>query len=228
VQLCIHGRPDLAGPLCHVVLDPHGTCHLVAAGRANHAGAGGWKGLSGNSTVFGIEAVHDGSSRTPWPEEQLAAYVVAAGALARMAGFGPGAICAHREWAPRRKVDPVGVDMDRFRDDVARYLRQAPRPATVTDNPPAPKGVAPMYDPPIGPVAAVWQREGTNDVIAAITPDGLVYAWGTRWAGNVAGKPYWGPRKAAAIGARPDGQPGYRITATSSEAYDLPDGLDAL
>jgi GH25 family lysozyme M1 (1,4-beta-N-acetylmuramidase) len=99
----------------------------------------------------------------------------------------------------------------------------------LTSNTPTIQAVKPMYDPPIGPIAAVWQRDGTGDVIAAVSPAGAVYAWGVKWMGNTAGKDYWGNRQAAAIGPRPDGvMPGYRITATSGENYDLPDGLDKL
>lgn len=89
----------------------------------------------------------------------------------------------------------------------------------------APKGVAPMYSPPIGPIAAAW-LDDQGHVISAISPAGEVF-WG-KWWGNVAGKPYWGNRSAALIGARPDGQPGYRITSTDGATYDLPDGIDKL
>lgn len=92
--------------------------------------------------------------------------------------------------------------------------------------PPIPdRKVTPMYSPPLGPFAAAW-LDDHGRVISAVTPDGRVY-WG-KWWGNVAGKPYWGNRVAADIGARPDGQDGYRITATSGELYDLPDGYDQL
>lgn len=85
--------------------------------------------------------------------------------------------------------------------------------------------VKPMYDPPVGPFAAAWLDE-QGRVISAITPKGEVY-WG-KWYGNVAGKPYWNNRTVALIGARPDAQSGYRITATDGAFYDLPDGLDKL
>lgn len=97
-----------------------------------------------------------------------------------------------------------------------------------------PKELRPMYDPPLGPIAAVWQEEGTGKVFAAISPDGAVYAWANgpgnsrAWYGNTAGKPYWGTRKVALIGARDDGQEGYMITATDKAVYRLPDGLDSL
>lgn len=93
--------------------------------------------------------------------------------------------------------------------------------------PPPAQEVRPMYDPPIGPIAAVWQ-DPDGKVIAAISPAGDVFAWGCKWQGNTSGKPYWGNRQAAQIGARPDGAPGYRIVDTAGEHYDLPDGIDHL
>ena len=52
---CLFGRPkdNLPGPLCNVLQsrDPNGRDRalIIAAGRANHAGKGGWRGLAGNS-----------------------------------------------------------------------------------------------------------------------------------------------------------------------------------
>lgn len=87
--------------------------------------------------------------------------------------------------------------------------------------PAPPQGVTPMYDPPLGPIAAVWQDEGGR-VLAAVSPDGHVFAWGVPWVGNMAGQSWWGSRKAARIGARDDGREGYMVTATSGEKYRLP------
>jgi hypothetical protein len=220
VQLCINGRADLAGPLCHVVLDPEGTCHLIAAGRANHAGLGEWRGLtSGNASMWAIEAVNAGDGR--WPAEQLAAFVLASAALARFGGFGADMVAAHKEYAtPKgRKIDPAGIDMAWFRTRVDSWLDRWARS-------PEPKGVRPMHDPPLGPMAASWQDEAGR-VLAQVSPDGDVYAWAVPWSGNVRGKPYWGNRKVALIG--PPSRPGgvYDITATDGGTYTMPDGQDA-
>ena len=64
--VCINGRPGLPGPLCQIVLARSGTAHVIASGRANHAGLGGWRGLEGNTSVFGIEAENTGLGE-PWP-----------------------------------------------------------------------------------------------------------------------------------------------------------------
>jgi hypothetical protein len=221
VALCINGRSDLPGPLCHVVLAPDGTCHVVAAKKANHAGKGEWRGLTdGNGSFYGIEAIHNGNRATPWPAEQMAAFVLAAAALCHLGGFNAGMVAAHREYAlPKgRKPDPVGIDMNWFRGRVTSWLNRWARP-------PEPKGVRPMYEPPLGPIAAVWQ-DPEGRVLAAVSPEGDVYAWAVRWAGNVKGKAYWGDRRAALIG--PPSRPGgaYDVIATDGGTYTLPDGTD--
>lgn len=99
LNVCIHGRAGLAGPLCNVFLARDGTVYVVAAGRANHAGAGGWAGLAGNSAVYGLEAENDG--RQPWTATQLDLAARIASAL----GTATDKMCMHREWAPRRKPD---------------------------------------------------------------------------------------------------------------------------
>src|SRR5207237_1385622 len=40
LALCIQGRPDLSGPLCHVLLSRSGKAHVLAANITNHAGKG--------------------------------------------------------------------------------------------------------------------------------------------------------------------------------------------
>lgn len=160
VDLCVNGRAGLPGPLCQVVLDPAGTCHVIAAGRANHAGPGSWKGLTGNGTVLGIEAIHDGQPTTPWPAAQLAAYKQAAATIIRGLGVGPEMVCGHREWAPLRKVDPAGINLDVFRADVAALL--AP-----------PKEVKPMSNAPFASML-VHPAGGYLE----IGEDGGVFAWG--------------------------------------------------
>ena len=52
-----NGRSDLPGPLSQLGLGRDGTIYIVAAGRANHAGAGNWQGVTtGNSSFIGVEA----------------------------------------------------------------------------------------------------------------------------------------------------------------------------
>lgn len=128
-----NGRPDLAGPLCNVLLARNGDCWVVAAGRANHAGEGGFRGLTGNSSVLGIEAENNGIGE-PWPAHQIDAYLRLCAALCEGGGFTASTVCYHREWAPTRKIDPAGpgipADGNEWRARVALALAS---PAPLTD-----------------------------------------------------------------------------------------------
>jgi hypothetical protein len=121
LNVCINGRSDLPGPLCHIVLARSGTAHVIAAGRANHAGIGGWHGLVGNSSVIGIEAENTGRGE-PWPAVQVASYVTICAAICRHLGLGAEMVCGHKEWTPR-KIDPYGIEMKDFRKRVAAQLK---------------------------------------------------------------------------------------------------------
>ena len=139
--LLISGRPDLAGPLCNTALDATGKVWLVAAGRANHAGAGSWRGLVGNTTVWGTEAQNAGTGQE-WPDAQIDAYVRLSAALAEYFGFTADMVCRHAEWAPTRKIDPWGpwhdghrweLDADHYRDLVAHPTLEEDPLATLSD-----------------------------------------------------------------------------------------------
>lgn len=123
----VNGRSDLPGPLANFVLARDGQIAVIAAGRANHAGRGGWKGLSGNSSVWGCEAAHTGSSRDPWPEAQLVAYRALNLAAEIVTRYDRIMTCGHKEWAPTRKTDPVlavggHIDMPKHRQLMSSVL----------------------------------------------------------------------------------------------------------
>ncbi len=88
LRVVIDGRPDLPGPLCHVLVGRDLTCHVIASGVANHAGAGGWQGLSGNSSVVGVECENDGVSE-PWSDGMVDVMVRIAAACCQAGGFAP-------------------------------------------------------------------------------------------------------------------------------------------
>ncbi len=124
LNLLIHGRKDLSGPLCQLGLGRDGTYYIVAAGRANHAGAGNWEGVTkGNSSFIGIEAEHSGDPDDPWPDVQVEAYQRGVAAILKHIGATANMCCGHKEYAlPRgRKPDPT-FDMAEFRSAVADYL----------------------------------------------------------------------------------------------------------
>lgn len=134
LRICIEGRPDLPGPLCNVFLTRGGVAVVVAAGRANHAGSGGWKGLKGNSSVFGIEAENSGGGE--WTTEQRWSYPRINAALCKIIGVDASMVCGHNEWAPGRKIDPHDWPMPAMRAQTQAILNgsdgiPAPRPLDV-------------------------------------------------------------------------------------------------
>jgi hypothetical protein len=120
-SLLVGGHGSLSGPLANYQLDRDGDVIVIAGGRANHAGRGGWKGLTGNRSVIGIEAANLGNGE-PWPAAQVEAYDRLAAAVLDFLGQPAGMLCAHREWAPTRKVDPTGIYMPAMRSRVDRLL----------------------------------------------------------------------------------------------------------
>ena len=126
------GRTDLPAPLCQLALDRQGTVYVCAAGRSNHAGTSGGSGPiprgDGNALLVGIEAMNTGSEG--WTPQQYDAYVALCAALCRHYGWPASHVRAHKETSVTGKVDPSGrtphgpaFDMDRFRADVARLIR---------------------------------------------------------------------------------------------------------
>lgn len=118
--ICTYGRSDLPGPLCHVLLARNGDAYVVASGRANHAGSGGYRGLYGNTTVFGIEAENNGVGE-PWTQNQLRAYHKVCAAMLSGIGRDASWVCGHKEWTSR-KIDPAGINMNDFRVFVQQAL----------------------------------------------------------------------------------------------------------
>ncbi len=140
LDLLIRGRSDLAGPLAQLGLGRDGTFYVVAAGRANHAGAGSWEGITtGNSSFIGIEA--ENSGRDPWPDIQMDAYRRGVAAILKQIEAGASMCCGHKEYAlpAGRKPDP-SFDMALFRRGVSDLLAgktpPPPIPAKDDDNRP--------------------------------------------------------------------------------------------
>ncbi len=127
VQLCIDGRPDLAGPLCQAVIGYDGVVHLIAAGRANHAGqalaSGPNPGGDGNVLYIGFEWDYQGVEQHPSPEQYDAGLRATAAVLAHL-GRPHGAARGHKETSTTGKIDPGHVDMDQFRGGLAGIGQQ--------------------------------------------------------------------------------------------------------
>jgi len=122
LRILTDGRSGLPGPLAQLGLGRDGTYFIIAAGRANHAGAGTWKGATGNSQFIGIEAENRGVIGDAWPDVQMDAYRRGAAALLAKIGADADMCCGHKEYAPGRKIDPL-FDMDQFRSSVRDIMR---------------------------------------------------------------------------------------------------------
>lgn len=128
LRIVVEGRSDLSPPLCNVLQARDDTCYLIAAGRANHAGAGSWKGLSGNSKVWGLEVEHVGTAVEPFPPHRYETTIKIHTAFARCSKFKAEMVAQHYEWAGPRKPDffKGAIDPNRFRSDIAARLAGAP------------------------------------------------------------------------------------------------------
>lgn len=132
MNTCIYGRAgEVPGPLCNVLqgrdpVDPmHDPVYVIAAGRANHAGTGGWRGLVGNSSVHGLEVEHPGTGAVPRDRLEVSARIHAAFLEAPGSSRDARYTCQHKEWAPARKIDffnLVPFTNDSFRDRVAYWI----------------------------------------------------------------------------------------------------------
>jgi hypothetical protein len=153
VRVVRDGRADLPGPLSQLVLAEDGTFHVIAAGRANHAGRSAWQGYTDlNDDMIGIEADNDGDGRDIWEQAQIRAAARGSAALATHFGFSPIMIAGHKEIAlPRgRKIDPT-YDMPSFRALVAEIMDDLASPAG--ELPPKPVAI-----PTVDPRRAMLQR----------------------------------------------------------------------
>lgn len=147
-----NGRPGLSGPLCNVYIDRNNVCYVVAAGRANHAGSGDWSGLSGNSSVYGIEHENVGTSAEPWTTAQLFTHGIVAAALIE-GRADSSKVCMHKEWTSR-KIDMhsvLGGDMRKLVSALHAQWKQQqnPTPPAVKDPEGFRKALAAIYGPKV-------------------------------------------------------------------------------
>ncbi|UVK62562.1 endolysin [Arthrobacter phage TaylorSipht] len=131
VQMCIDGRPDVAGPLCNIVFGRNGTVYLVAAGLANHAGAGEAPNIPrdlGNYYLIGIEMESSGVAPWDWTPDQLRVAPFLGAALEReYLGHLPPDLrlqLGHLEYSSQGKIDPAGWPggMDGLRASINKVL----------------------------------------------------------------------------------------------------------
>lgn len=129
LETVLRGRAGLPGPLCHVLVDRTGACHVLASGRANHAGearaSGPMPAGDGNTAYVGIEidyAPQEPFGQQPTADQGLAAVAAAAAIVSRL-GNGADRVRYHSETSTAGKWDPGNtVDADEFRTRVDAEL----------------------------------------------------------------------------------------------------------
>mgnify|MGYP000882814736 FL=1 len=122
--ICINGRSDVPGPLCNGLLGRDRKLRLISAGRANHAGRGGTRGLSGNSEVWGLEVEHVGTAAEAIDPKLIDVAARCHAAAALTYGFDENTVVQHWEWTTR-KIDfrKGALSPDQFRAAVDRHMR---------------------------------------------------------------------------------------------------------
>jgi hypothetical protein len=130
LKMCVTGRQDLPGPLCHVVIGYDGMCHVIAAGRANHAGqakaSGPMPAGDGNALYVGFEIDYDGTQKMS--QAQYDAAVRAGAAVCRKLGKSANNCRGHKETSVTGKWDPGGASLDDMRTGVNARLAPKPPP----------------------------------------------------------------------------------------------------
>lgn len=124
-SVLINGRPDLEGPLCHVGIGYDGVCHVIAAGRANHAGAcSGWGPFTssedGNTQLVGFEIDYDGTQAMS--AAQFDAATRCSAAVLKRLGHDEEWAARHEETSTTGKWDTGGVTGEELRGAIRSYL----------------------------------------------------------------------------------------------------------
>lgn len=108
------------------MLGRSGAVYVVAAGLANHAGAGYVPGVPqdmGNYYLLGTEMESDGVSND-WTEAQLRVMPHLGAAIEEAYGAGNRGFIqvGHREYSSQGKIDPSFIDLDELRDNINSLL----------------------------------------------------------------------------------------------------------
>src|SRR5262245_21653154 len=126
----INGRSDLPGPLAQVGIGYDGKCHIIAAGRANHAGNcngfGPFYSGDGNSQLVGVEIDYNGTQ--PMSPEQKDAAAKASVAVLKRFGHDEDHVAIHKETSTTGKWDTGGVSGDQARSLTKKAFSGTPEP----------------------------------------------------------------------------------------------------
>lgn len=110
LRICREGRPDLNGPLCHLLVGRAGGIHMIATGRANHAGnaraSGPCPAGDGNNMYVGIEIDYHPDYQSVGAQQRRSALVAAAVILHSLGQRNASYVRAHKETSTEGKIDP--------------------------------------------------------------------------------------------------------------------------
>lgn len=145
LNIVTHGHSALPGPLCQILLARDGTCYIVAAGWANHAGTGKWTDIPwhrGNDHTVGIEYESSGIRPWDWTSEQLEEAPKLGAALRLI--FAHKNDMSHAEYSDQGKIDTAGWPggWDGLRRQIETWVARfttpapAPKPPVLTPAPP--------------------------------------------------------------------------------------------
>lgn len=174
LDVVLHGRPDVPGPLCNGLQGRDDFIYVIAAGRANHGGKGSWHGRSGNSHFFGLEIEYCGLMRDGRPLEGFSAtrFDVAArwhASLGYYHGYGADEVWQHFQFAPDRKIDLLRAaldlhgGLDGFCQRIQWYIDHPPFKAV--PKPPTPQEIPYRLDRVLG----VGDRDtATNAIVTRV------------------------------------------------------------
>jgi LGFP repeat/N-acetylmuramoyl-L-alanine amidase len=179
LNICINGRTDLQGPLCHALVDYNGVFHLISANRANHAGVCGGSGPipygDGNTMLIGWEIDYNGVSQEMTSVQYWASVIATAAVLNRL-GRDASYVRGHRETSVTGKIDPSFINLDGMRGDVAAMKRNLP----------------------YGAIGARYQAiGGAGSVLGIPVGPESDAAWGGRWQQFQNGIMLWHPNTGA-------------------------------
>lgn len=168
----VNGVSSVRGPLANTLqtreTDGPDQFIVVAAGKTNNAGTGGWAGFSGNSRTVGLEIEHTGRSVLPEARATLACRSQAA--VLWGLGLDASRHCQHWEWNGQGgKIDvaeaPSGgsVDGDLWRRWTAEMLAEGPHGGS----PPPPPGLlTPELEVP--EMFRTYQEQASGDECALV------------------------------------------------------------
>lgn len=126
----ISGR--IPGPLANAGQQRNDVVHVIASGKSNNAGEGGFRGLDTNYDVHGLEIEYSGQAAEAFPFVRFDTSARVHAAWGWRLGYDAGMVCQHFEWAPTRKIDMLRSALNQhggisaFRNRIQWYIDNPP------------------------------------------------------------------------------------------------------